>query len=389
MRYALERGYGRQRAPVRATLAGSVAAVTALAVSVVFSSSLSGLVSHPARYGWNWATLIQSQAGWGSWSPDSMTSIIAHQHGIIGWSEFGFGQLAIDHQEIPVLGLLQHGANAPPTTSGHPLAAADQIELGAVTMRALGLKVGDKVTVGAARRPFTVVGTVTLPSMGTVLTDHVSLGRGAMMEEDAMLAADHLEPYTQAVFAAANANDVAVSSPFYPSAVAIYARSGADARQAAASILRHEPDGTPGGMYTLPPQPAAQIVNFQQMGGLPLTIALGVATAAVLALALTIVASVRQRRRELALLKSLGCAAASSVPLYSARPPPSWWWLSSSAFPWESQQAGGHGRPSPAPSASYPLPWYPPRRSPLACWHCWRPATYWPPGPPSSPPGPR
>jgi len=59
-------------------------------------------------------------------------------------------------------------------------------------------------------------------------------------------------------------------------------------------------------MYTLPPQPAAQIVNFQQMGGLPLTIAAGVAIAAVLALTLTIVASVRHRRRELALLKSLG-----------------------------------------------------------------------------------
>ena len=42
------------------------------------------------------------------------------------------------------------------------------------------------------------------------------------------------------------------------------------------------------------------------MGGLPLTIAADVAIAAVLALALTIVASVRQRRRELALLKSLG-----------------------------------------------------------------------------------
>jgi len=308
MRYALERGYGRQRAPVRATLAGSVAAVAALAVSAVFSSSLSGLVSHPARYGWNWPTLIQSQAGWGTWAPDAMTSIMARQHGITGWSEFGFGQLAIDHQVIPVLGLLQHGANAPapPTTSGHPLAAADQIELGTVTMRALGLKVGDKVTVGAARRPFTVVGTVTLPSMGTVLTDHVSLGRGAMMEEDAMLAADRLEPYTQAVFTAANANDIEEGSAFYPSAVAIYARSGADARQAAASILRREPDGTPGGMYTLPPEPAAQIVNFQQMGALPLTIALGVAIAAVLALALTIVASVRQRRRELALLKSLG-----------------------------------------------------------------------------------
>ena len=30
---------------------------------------------------------------------------------------------------------------------------------------------------------------------------------------------------------------------------------GCAARQAAASILRHEPDGTPGGMYTLPPSP--------------------------------------------------------------------------------------------------------------------------------------
>jgi ABC-type antimicrobial peptide transport system permease subunit len=61
-----------------------------------------------------------------------------------------------------------------------------------------------------------------------------------------------------------------------------------------------------GTLALLPLQPAAQIVNFQQMRGLPLTIALGVAIAAVLALALTILASVRQRRRELALPKSLG-----------------------------------------------------------------------------------
>jgi len=67
-----------------------------------------------------------------------------------------------------------------------------------------------------------------------------------------------------------------------------------------------EPDGTPGGMYALQPQQGAQVVDLQQMGALPISIALGVALAAVLALALTIVASVRQRRRELALLKSVG-----------------------------------------------------------------------------------
>ena len=29
---------------------------------------------------------------------------MAHQPGVAGWSEFGFGQLTIDHQEVPVLG---------------------------------------------------------------------------------------------------------------------------------------------------------------------------------------------------------------------------------------------------------------------------------------------
>ena len=59
-------------------------------------------------------------------------------------------------------------------------------------------------------------------------------------------------------------------------------------------------------MYSLPPEQGAQVLDLRQMGGLPFAIALGVAAAAVLALALTIFASVRQRRRELALLKSLG-----------------------------------------------------------------------------------
>ncbi len=306
MRYALERGYGHRRAPVRATLAGSIAAVTALSVSLVFSSSLNGLVTHPAQYGWDWTTLVQSQGGWGSWPPDSVAAVMAHQPGVTGWSEFGFSQLTIRHQEVPVLGLLrQRGAVQPPTTTGHPLAGPYQLEFGAVTMRLLGLRVGDQVMVSGARRPFTVVGTLTLPSFGTVLTDHVSLGRGAMIYESTLLAIQGFPPYTEATFNSSSAND-AVSSPSYPSALAIDALSAADARRAAASVLRREPDQTPGGMYMLPPQQGAQIINFRQMGGQPLAIALGVAVAALLALALTIAASVRQRRRELALLKSLG-----------------------------------------------------------------------------------
>jgi hypothetical protein len=317
VRYALEHGAGRIGAPVRSSLAGSAAAVVAVVAALVFSASLGGLVSHPEQYGWNWTLLIQSQGGWGAWTPAAMNSLVSQQPGVTGWSEFGFSQLQMARADpgapapsaaagplVPVLGLVTHpgGAVEPPTTSGHPLAGEYQLELGAVTMRQLGLRIGDQVRIWPDTRLFTVVGTVTLPSMGVVLTDHVSLGSGAMMEESALLAVQELATKE----AAANGADTATSNPGVPSAVAIDVSSAADASRLAARIIKAEPDGVPGGMYTLPPQQGAQIINFRQMGSLPLALALGVAAAAIAALALTVLASVRQRRRELAVLKSLG-----------------------------------------------------------------------------------
>jgi putative ABC transport system permease protein len=316
IRYALEHAAGRLRAPVRASLAGSAAAVAAVVAALVFSASLGGLVSHPEQYGWNWTLLIQSQGGWGGWAPAAMTGLVSRQPGVTGWSEFGFSQLPMSRATagvpvaqdaagplVPVLGLLQHPGAAvePPTTSGHPLAGEYQVELGAVTMRQLGLHIGDQVRIWPDNHLFTVVGTVTLPSMGIVLTDHVSLGSGAMIEESALEAVLEL-----ATKEPTPGSESATSDPAVPSAVAVDVSSAADASRLAARIIKAEPDETPGGMYELPPQQGAQIINFQQMGALPLALALGVAAAAIAALALTVTASVRQRRRELALLKSLG-----------------------------------------------------------------------------------
>jgi hypothetical protein len=82
----------------------------------------------------------------------------------------------------PVLGLERNrGSVEPPTTTGQSLSGDDQIELGTLTLRQLGKHIGDTVVVGVRpyRRSLTIVGTVTLPSFGLALTDHVSLGRGA------------------------------------------------------------------------------------------------------------------------------------------------------------------------------------------------------------------
>ena len=101
------------------------------------------------------------------------------------------------------------------------------------------------------------------------------------------------------------------ASQALPSAVAIDLLPGTSAAQRArlvAAITAANPDGTPGGTYELQLDRAlaAEIVNASQMSGQPLTLALGVAAAAMLSLALTVLASVRRRRRELALLKTLG-----------------------------------------------------------------------------------
>src|SRR5262249_62136894 len=141
-REALERGEGRRPVPVLTTLIGSVVAVMAVAIAVAFGASLTGLVNHPARYGWNWTLLMDSQGGYGSWAPAEMDRLVNGQPGVTGWSTFAFTQIPIDGQTVPVLGLTRHlGSVEPPTTSGHPIAGPRQIELGVATLRQLGKRI--------------------------------------------------------------------------------------------------------------------------------------------------------------------------------------------------------------------------------------------------------
>jgi FtsX-like permease family len=271
----------------------------------VFGASLNGLVTHPVRYGWSWTLLMDTDGGYGSWPAAQMEKLVSGQPGVTGWSTFAFTQLSIDNTEVPVLGLTRYqGSVQPPTTSGHPLSGPRQIELGTVTLRALGKHVGDTVVVGSGRlrRRLTIVGTVTLPSIGLGQADHVSLGRGAMLPESTLLALQGLP----SGLTAQEEQQITVADPAFPSAVAIDLTPGADGASLAARIAGAGPGGDPGGTYRQPRVMGAAIVNASQMGGQPLTLALALAAGAVLSLAVALMASVRQRRRQLALLKALG-----------------------------------------------------------------------------------
>ncbi len=324
IRFALEPPAGGRRSAVRANQVGTIIAVLAVVAASVFGASLDGLVSHPDRYGWNWDVLIQNQAGYGNFldspNPQSFNGgdgdvdrLVDSEHGVAGWSTFGFTQVAIDGLTVPVLGLTTHrGSVEPPTVSGRPLAASaryrlgtrprdvsDEIELGPTTMRQLGKHVGDTVTVHVRRttRRLVVVGIVTLPSIGVGLTDHVSLGTGAMLSEATLLSIEGLHNLNTASYEAISA---------LPSTVAIDLDPGIRPASIVQPIVKAEPGAPPGGVYRVPRVLGASIVNAGQMSGQPLAMALALGLAALISLTVAVVSSARRRRREMAVLQTLG-----------------------------------------------------------------------------------
>jgi hypothetical protein len=291
--------------PVRSALLGSVAAVTAVVAALTFEASLTSLASHPARYGWNSGVVIQAQGGYAPLSRGKLSRLINGQAAVAGWSEFGFTQLPVGGRTVPVLAIRhQLGAVQPPTTSGRPLSGMDQIELGQLTLNELGKQVGDTVRIGrpGAERTVTITGTVTLPSFGMSTSDHVSLGRGAMLSESTLLAAEGITSQQ-------SQNSLTEAGLVFPSAVAIDLKPGTTSVQRARLVNRivsANPTNFPGGTYQLTGAQASAVINAEHMGGQPLALALGLAAAAVLSLALTVLSLVLRRRHELALLKTLG-----------------------------------------------------------------------------------
>ena len=184
--------------------------------------------------------------------------------------------------------------------------------LGPATLAALHKRIGDTVTMSEGKIvPLTrlrIVGTAALPTIGDVIGVHASLSTGAVISTRSLPAAD-LDAYGP------------ISGP---NAVFVRLRPGVN--QAAglrslnqvASVLNRD-SRSPAveslvgdvGNYVqlfsaLPVQRPAEIVNYRSMGAMPAILASGLAAGAVAGLGLTLVASVRRRRRDFALLKTLG-----------------------------------------------------------------------------------
>jgi len=297
VRFALEPGGGRRSVPVRAAILGAVLAVLVVSAATVFSSSLSSLVSHPALYGWNWNYEINGGDALGDIANNhgQATRLLDNDPLVASFTGVYFSTLSVDGVQTAVMGATPNAPIGPPVLIGHGLQAANQVVLGSETLARLHKHVGDTVTVRAATGPKTVlriVGTATLPAIGIGGGLHLEIGSGAVV------------PYKLIPAFSRNIFNVTPG----PNAILVRDRAGANpaaARRSLERIGRTLQIGFNGGAVDGVERPA-EIINYRSLGATPEILGGVLAAGATIALGLTLLASVRRRRRDLALLKTLG-----------------------------------------------------------------------------------
>jgi hypothetical protein len=310
--FALESSRGRSEVPVRSILVGSVLAVTLMATTLTFASGLDTLISRPALYGWNWSYVLNPEND----VPPVAVHELNHDHDVAAWTGFAYTDVDIDGQTVPMLSTAAHAKVIPPILSGHALHNSHQIVLGNQTMSSLHKKVGDIVLVSYGSpssapfyippTPLTIVGTATFPAVGyaTAIAEHTSMGIGALLPSGVQ---------TAAFTAALKSPDPVLDGP---DLVFVRLRVGVSAAAGKRNLERiahdanvafdKDPKAFGNSVEVLGVQRPAQIVNYRTIGATPIVLATGLAAGAIVALALTLVASVRRRRRDLAILKTLG-----------------------------------------------------------------------------------
>src|SRR2546430_539787 len=100
---ALEPGHGRTAVPVRSAIAGTIVAVVAVVAAAVFGTSLLGLVNIPHRYGQNWTQKVDFVL---PAAPGSLLAqVMAGQPGVHGYAQGVYGQMAVNGQDVPAIGV--------------------------------------------------------------------------------------------------------------------------------------------------------------------------------------------------------------------------------------------------------------------------------------------
>jgi hypothetical protein len=288
-RFALEPGRGRAAVPVRPAIAGAVAGVLGVLAALTFSAGISDAVRNPARFGQTW----QLETFYGEDGQDFAPAGAASRAAAADRDVTGFldvriagaqaGRVSIESFTYAPVG----GKRIPMVlTAGRMPASPGEIALAPTTARELAAVVGATIRLagGAAARTMTVSGIAFVPS-----GSHNSYDQGAWLTPGGY---DRL-------FAGAR-----YAFKFHTAVVAL--RPGADVAGVATRLDATVRSATHArGVVFTPPQ-SLPVEELEDVSVLPLALGGFLALLAAGAVGQALTMAVRRRRRELAVLRTLG-----------------------------------------------------------------------------------
>jgi FtsX-like permease family len=286
VRMALQTGAGRTALPVRSTIASALVGVAALTAALVFSASLGHLLASPRLYGVTWdadvSSLTNGVLDAAARSAASDPSVTAWAVGDSGAPLYVAGIRADAMAMPPGHG----GALQPVPILGHLPHRPDQVVLGERTLAAIHSRLGATTEVsleGEPPRRFRIVGAAVFPTLSDVL----GLGQGAELTIEGLYS---LLPR-------------GVPAP-PPNTLLIRFRPGADSRGDLTALASRETRA--GSFIVQGPATPTGLVNFGRVQDLPLLLGVALSLLALLTIIHLLLTSVRRRRRDFAVLRSLG-----------------------------------------------------------------------------------
>jgi hypothetical protein len=287
VRMAVEPGRGRSTVPVRSTFLGAAVAVGALLAAVTFDAALVRLLETPPLYGWNWDAMVASDV-----PPDGLVEAARVDPDVNGLSLVRNSRLDLGDRVVPTLAVSPVvGGSLVRIVDGRAPSAPDEVALGIRTMGALDAEIGSVVE---ARRldggttPLRVVGQAVLPGLANYRgADSTELGVGAVLPLDSLhgLGPESGDPMLMVDVRDGEPPDLVMQR----------------------LIAEGLPDATPADIAVfVTPQRPADIVDLGRVRWTPVLLGMLLAGLALAAVTHALVTTVRRRRRELALLRTLG-----------------------------------------------------------------------------------
>jgi ABC-type lipoprotein release transport system permease subunit len=296
IRLALEPGRGRTAVPVRATIVGVALAVAAVVVALGFGASLNHLLETPRLYGVTWSALVRYAGDADSPGIEPFRAAMERARHVPGVEIAGLASpgvpFFVDGVQADGMGLPAGDRTfVPPILAGQAPRTGTEILLGPKTLKLIGKDVGDRVEVGAVgvrTTRFTIVGKAVVPTVG-----HTgNLGEGSILTFEGMRAFD--PDSGQLIKDIATGNTGTFFVRFEPGTPG---EAGRKRLRDAMKPLSFEVEP--------PPQPG-DLLNFGRSQSLPFILSGLLGLLALATLAHVLFTSIGRRRRDLAILKTLG-----------------------------------------------------------------------------------